>query len=351
MITMKTILTTLVSALLICSNLSFAAGRSKPVVVDTAEIRQLAPTVLYTGISLSKNDIRIAAEIEGRLTAIVEVGTALKKGQAIATLDDVFLQQQREEELATVASEQASVALFKKQVRRYQALLKSNSVARDQLDQTQTSLQIAQSDMRAAQARLMQIEERIKRSKIIAPYDGVVTERTVQIGEWLKTGDTVVRFVDLNSNEIQVYIAAQMIDLIQINSQLEVLLNQQSSSAVVHSIVPASINSSRLFEVRLTPETAIAPGTLVRVRLPFAAARSVVSIHRDALVLRKSSTTVFKVNADNIAEQVVIEIGMGDGDYIEAIGDIAAGDAIVVRGGERLRTGTSVTSTVFKANK
>jgi hypothetical protein len=42
---------------------------------------------------------------------------------------------------------------------------------------------------------------------------------------------------------------------------------------------------------------------------------------------------------------------MGDGDYIEAIGDIAAGDAIVVRGGERLRAGTSVTSTAFKANK
>ena len=348
---MKIILTTLVRTLLICSNLSLAAGRSKPVIVDSAEIRQLAPTVLYTGISLSKNDIRIGAEIEGRLTSIVEVGSVLKQGQAIATLDDIFLQQQKQEELATIASEQASVALFKKQVQRYQALLKSNSIARDQLDQTQASLHISESDLRAAQARLMQIKERIYRSKIIAPYNGVVTERTVQIGEWLKTGDTIVRFIELNNSEIQVYIAAQAINLIQIGSRLEISLNQQSSIAVVSSIVPASINSSRLFEVRLTPETTIPPGTLVRVRLPFAAARSVVSIHRDALVLRKGSTTVFKVNADNIAEQVVVDVGIGDGDYIEVIGDIAAGDAVVVRGGERLRAGTAVSSSRFKQNR
>ena len=348
---MKIILTTLLSVLLMYSPLSVAAGRSKPVVVDTAEIRQLAPTVLYSGISLSKNNIRVAAEIEGRLTAMVDVGTVLKKGQAIARLDDVFLEQQKEEELATIASKQASVSLFKKQQQRYQVLLKSNSVARDQLDQTQASLQIAQSDMRAAQARLMQIEERVKRSKIIAPFNGVVTERTVQIGEWLKTGDTIVRFVDLSSNEIQVYITTQMLNLIQIGSPLQVLQGQTSSTAVVHSIVPASINNSRLFEVRLTPQENIAPGTLVRVRLPFTAARSVVSIHRDALVLRKGSSTVFKVNAENMAEQVSIEVGVGDGDYIEVIGDVAAGDAVVVRGGERLRAGTTVSSTAFKAKK
>ena len=47
----------------------------------------------------------------------------------------------------------------------------------------------------------------------------------------------------------------------------------------------------------------------------------------------------------------MVDVGIGDGDYIEVIGDIAAGDAVVVRGGERLRAGTAVSSSRFKQNR
>ena len=92
----------------------------------------------------------------------------------------------------------------------------------------------------------------------------------------------------------------------------------------------------------MIPDYAAPPGTLVRAVIPTAQARRVISVHRDALVIRRGSLTVFRVNSDNIAEQVSVSVGIGDGDYVEIIGSIEAHDALVTRGGERLRAGESV---------
>ena len=74
---------------------AIAAGRGNPVVVvDTAQNRMLAPTALYSGTVISKNDARLAAEFEGRLTSVADVGTVVSRGDIVATIDDTFLQQQ-----------------------------------------------------------------------------------------------------------------------------------------------------------------------------------------------------------------------------------------------------------------
>ena len=65
-------------------------AREKPVVIDIAELRQLAPTAQYSGSVISKNDVRISAEVEGRLTWVADVGTVVKKGEVLVRLDDIF---------------------------------------------------------------------------------------------------------------------------------------------------------------------------------------------------------------------------------------------------------------------
>ena len=77
---------------------TYARGHTapvKPVVVDIIELRELAPTSLFSGTVISKNDARLAAEVEGRLTWVVDVGTNAEKGDVLATLDDTFLHQER----------------------------------------------------------------------------------------------------------------------------------------------------------------------------------------------------------------------------------------------------------------
>lgn len=330
---------------LISSSTLFAAGppaRTKPVVVDIAQMRELAPTAQYSGSVISKNDARLSSEVEGRLTWVAEIGTTVTQGEIVAKLDDIFLQQQRDEELATIQSEKAKLQLYEKEVARYQRLISQNNVAQNQLDQSISDRAVASSNITAARARLAQIEERIDRSSLRAPFAGVVTERFSQAGEWTQNGSPLVRLIDIDQPEVQVRVPQHIYPLIKIGSRIQINNHNQTMIAVVQTIVPVGTTSSRLFELRLKPEQSLPPGTLVRLSIPTAQSKQVISIHRDALVLRKGSISVFRINEENVAEQVPIEVGIGDGDHIEIIGNIKVNDRVVTRGGERLRPGQTV---------
>lgn len=322
-----------------------AAGRPsqiKPVVVDIAQLRELAPTAQYSGTVISKDDARISSEVEGLLTWAADVGTIVKKGDIIAKLDDVFLQQQRIEEVAIIKSEQAQQNLYEKEVKRFQRLIKQNNVAQNELDQSISDRAIASSNIIAARARLAQIEERISRSNLRAPFAGVISERFAQSGEWAQNGNPLVRLIDFNNSEIQVRVPQTIYSLLTLKNTLSVQSNDQTIDATIETIVPVGTTASRLFELRLTPQQPLPPGTLVRISIPTAKAREVISIHRDALVLRKGSISVFRINTENLSEQINVDVGIGDGEHVELIGNINPGDRIVTRGGERLRPGETV---------
>jgi RND family efflux transporter MFP subunit len=331
--------------LLTCTNTSFSAGRPsqvKPVVVDIAQLRELAPTAEYSGSVISKDDARLSSEVEGRLTWVANVGAQVNKGDVVAKLDDIFLKQQRTEELAIIQSEQARLNLYDKEVKRFQRLIKKNNIAQNELDQSISDRAVASSNIIAARARLAQIDERISRSHLRAPFAGVISERFSQSGEWTQNGNPLVRLIDFNNAEIQVRVPQSIYSLIALNSNLNVHNADQTIKANVQIVVPVGSTTSRLFELRLKPQQPLPPGTLVRVSVPTAKPREVVSIHRDALVLRKGSISVFRINAENISEQIRVEVGIGDGQYVELIGDINPDDRIVTRGGERLRPGETV---------
>jgi hypothetical protein len=76
--------------------------------------------------------------------------------------------------------------------------------------------------------------------------------------------------------------------------------------------------------------------------VPTAKPRKVLAIPRDALVLRRDGTTVYRVDAEGLAQRVPVTTGIAVGPLIEVDG-IQSGDRVVIRGGERLRPGQSVT--------
>jgi multidrug efflux pump subunit AcrA (membrane-fusion protein) len=80
----------------------------------------------------------------------------------------------------------------------------------------------------------------------------------------------------------------------------------------------------------------------VRIGVPTGPAREVIAVPRDALVLRRAGASVFRVVDKSTAERVEISTGIASGNLIEVIGDLKAGEKVVVRGGERLRPGMPV---------
>ena len=313
------------------------------VVVAEAVKEKIAPTALYSATVISRDDANLSAELAGRITWVADVGDRIQMGDPIVKLDDVFIKQQVIEERSIIESEKAKYDLHTKEVKRFTKLLSDNNVARNQLDQAISDEAVARSNMSSARARLAQAEERLRRTNITAPFNGVVLERLLQKGEWANNGDTIIRLVSSSNLEIQTHIPASSLRFVTIGTPLSYVDEVKSGDGIVRALVPVGGDTSRLFELRIsTDNQSLVAGNLLRVAIPTEHAREAILIPRDALVLRREGVYVFRVNKDSIAERVQVKTGISDLERIEVIGDVQASDKVITRGAENLRPGMPV---------
>jgi hypothetical protein len=108
-------------------------------------------------------------------------------------------------------------------------------------------------------------------------------------------------------------------------------------------VVAIGDENSHQFEIRLDLDGEHFPvGQTMRIAIPTSESRAVLTVPRDALVLRPEGQSIFVVDANNQAQQVQVTVGIGQGDQIEILGAVAPGDIVVVRGNERLQPGQAV---------
>ena len=322
---------------------ALAQGGPAPVVVSIASERLLAPVTHYPGTVISRNQARLAAEVEGRLEWVAEVGTVVRRGEIVARLDDVLLEHSLLADQAAVERERARLKYQSAEVARLTPLVTKQSIPQSQLDEAVANSGMTRAEIAAGKARVALARERLKRTKLRAPFDGVITERLLQAGEWAESGAAVVRLVDTSSLEVQTWVPVNALKFVHQGSILTLTGNPRNAVGTVRTIVPVGDNVSRLYELRLSfAEQGWPVGADVRVAVPSAEARKVLTIRRDALVLRREGTTVYRVDAEGLAQRVAVTTGVAVGPFIEVDG-IQAGDRVVIRGGERLRPGQSVT--------
>jgi len=312
--------------------------------VALASVKDMAPVTLVPGTVVSRNDARLSAEVEGRLTRVADVGTPVTEGQVVAEIEDTALRLQMAELEAQVTRAQARLRFLESEEKRFEQLARSNLAAITQFEQTQSDRDVAQGDLEVARARLHQTADQLSRTLIRAPFDGVVVERLMTPGERAVEGSNVVRLVDQKNLEVVTRAPLEYFSFVRKGEPLVLTSNAVTIPAVVRSVVAVGDENTHQFEVRIDLDQGTFPvGQTVRVSIPTSDSRSVLTVPRDALVLRPQGPSVFVIDGDNQARQVSVTVGVGQGDDIAVVGDLAPGDRVVIRGNERLQGGQAVT--------
>lgn len=324
---------------------TLAQGAPPPAAVRVAEARlaQLAPSIQVPGTVVSRNDARLAAEVAGRLTWVAEVGTELAAGEAVARIDDSELRLQQEEFAGVLAAQESRRGFLGREAERLQRLAAENNAAKNRLDEIETELQTATSEIAVARARLAQIELQLERTRVRAPYAGIVTERLRMPGEHTRAGDEVARLVDPASLEVVARAPLSSLGFIAPGHELDFHSTWHAGQGVLRTLVPFGDGRSHMFELRLSiAATPWRVGENVRVSVPSGSPTEVLAVPRDALVLRREGATVFRIDANGSAERVDVLPGLGAGEMVAVSGNLSPGDRVVVRGAERLRAGQPV---------
>lgn len=317
--------------------------RPSPVVVEQAELRQLAPLTWVAGSVVSRNDAELAAEVAGRLLRVADEGTVVAAGATLARLDDDLIRADLAAAEAEVKRARADETFLRKEAERLRSLLQQGGTTQAELDQALARHDVASAAVAAAEARLESVRERLDRSVIKAPFAGVVTARLKRTGEWAAAGDGVVRLAAASDLEIEATAPLALRKHLSVGQRVVLQSDDGNGVGRIRTIVPVADGRSRLLTLRLdVAEGEWTAGQPLRVALPSAKPREVLTVSRDALILRRSGTSLFKVGADNMAQPVPVETGMAAGPYIEVRGPLQPGDRVVIRGNERLRPGQPV---------
>jgi RND family efflux transporter MFP subunit len=335
----------LVLAMILLPVVAAAQGGPPPAAVRVAEaqLAQLSPSIQVPGTVVSRNDARIAAEVGGRLTWIAEIGASVAAGEPVARIDDAELLLQREEFRGTVAGQESRLGFLQREADRLRRLAAENAAARSRLDEVETDLQTATSEIAVARTRLAQVELQLERTRVRAPFAGLVTERLRTPGENTRAGDEVVRLLDPADLEVVARAPLSSLGFLQPGVELQFHSPGHAGQGVILALVPFGDGRSHMFELRLRiPPEPWRVGENVRLSVPTGSPTEVLAVPRDALVLRREGASVFRITENGTAERVEVIAGTGAGELVAVTGRINPGDRVVIRGAERLRAGQPV---------
>ncbi|MEJ2383346.1 MAG: efflux RND transporter periplasmic adaptor subunit [Xanthomonadales bacterium] len=311
--------------------------------VATAEVKDIAPLTLIPGTVISRDDARLSAEVPGRLTEVLDVGTPVSRGDVVARIEDTSLRLQNAELQALVQRAEARLRFLVGEEERFAKLAESNLAAATQLDQTRSDRDVARGDLDVARARLEQNEDRLSRTRIAAPYDGIIVERLMTPGERVVEGDPVVRLVNPENLEVIARAPLEYYGFVKRGQALALHAGERVVTGIVRTVVAVGDLSTHQFELRLDLEGRPFPvGQTLRVAIPVSDSRAALTVPRDALVLRPDGQSVFVIGDDDTARQVPVTVGVGQGPDLEISGAVESGDRVVIRGNERLQAGQAV---------
>jgi RND family efflux transporter MFP subunit len=339
----KTIKASLLVLLVITGPAWSQDDRPALVRVAVASMQDIAPLTLVPGTVVSRNDARLSAEVEGRLISVADVGTVVAAGETVAKIEDTTLRLQQAELQALVTRAEARLRFLENEAKRIDKLAESNLASANELGQTMSDRDVARGDLAVARSRLAQNEDQLARTEILAPFNGMVVERLMTPGERVTDGSNVVRLVDQTHLEVIARAPLKYIQYVQPGQLLDMRAGEQTAFGEVRRVIAVGDENTHQFELRLDLEGNPFPvGQTLRVSIPTSDSREVLTVPRDALVLRPEGQSVFIVDTDNQARQVRVTVGMGKGEHIEVRGTVSPGDRVVIRGNERLRTGQIV---------
>lgn len=333
--------------LAICISLLASEARSAdapavPVVVTMARAEKVGASLQATGTVVSRNDARISGEVGGTLAWIAEPGANVKRGETIARIDGERLALQLRDDEAAVRRLEAQLQLLHTQSARLQTL-GSNVVSQSQLDEAQSRERMAEQEVEQARVARDRARLDLNRASVRAPFAGVVAERLRQSGEFVAGGTPLLRLV--NDRDLEIVARAPMTtaDTVNAGALAQLIDGEKRSSGKVRAVIPVGDERSRMVELRIDlADRSWRVGAPVRVEIAPQSLKAVVTVPRDAVILRQGASYVMRVKADNTAERVAVNIGPGYANNVQIDGLLQAGDRVVIRGGERLEPGQTV---------
>ncbi|MGO9586153.1 MAG: efflux RND transporter periplasmic adaptor subunit [Limisphaerales bacterium] len=299
--------------------------------VQTVENKQRVATEEVVGTVRAKLHSIIEAKISGRIEQMLVVpGQNVKMGELLMQLDAREVPAQLDRALAV--RQQAESDL-----KRATDLIQQKILSQSEYDN-------AQSKFRVADAAAKEAEAMLGYTKVIAPFDGVITRKYADVGDLAAPGKSLLEMEDARDLRLEADVPEAVISHLTLGDKLGVRVSGVTNEleGVVSEIAPSADPNSRTFLVKLDlPATpGLRAGQFGRAAMPVGET-SALRVQASAVVQRGQMELVFVV-VNGHAQLRIVKTGKRIGDEVELVSGVDAGEKVVVDGAANLVDGQPV---------
>lgn len=307
--------------------------------VATVEAVTLRPTPLVESVSavgnfVANESVVLRPEVDGRIVEIAfEEGQRVKKGQLLFRLDaSVYEAQLREA--------QAHLALSTRNYERAKTLNEKGHSSGEILDRSLAEMKIDQASVELNRARH-------DKTRIIAPFDGIIGLRHVSPGDFVEAKNELVTVVSLDPIKVEFRLPERYYRVISEGGTIRAApdaLPGETFEGRIYAIAPTIDLNGRSVAVKATVPNAehrLRPGMFARVSLLVDRRTAALVVPEAAIVQRGDGQYVYRI-VDSKAELTKVRLGLRQTGQVEVVEGVSEGDTIVTAGQIKLRPGSLV---------
>jgi RND family efflux transporter MFP subunit len=283
-----------------------------------------------------------------------DIGSHVAKGDLLAEIDTPEIDAQLSQARADLATAQANLQLAGITAQRYQDLLKSDAVSKQDVDNYNGDYAAKQAMLQSAAANVKRLEDLESFKRVYAPFSGVITRRNVDIGTLINAGNggssTKEMFDLAQTDPLRVFVSAPQTYAPSIHDGMKACLEltefpgHNFCGKVVRSagaVDPAT--RTLLTEVDVpNPSNLLLEGEYAQVHFDAELSGQRLSVPNNALLFRPDGTVVAVVDSNNRIDLRKLAIGNDLGTSVEVLGGISAADAFVINPPDALEQGDRV---------
>jgi RND family efflux transporter MFP subunit len=311
-----------------------------PPTVLVAQPKQGSPVASFVlpGNVTAYTDSPIYAQTSGYLTRwYFDIGARVKKGALLAQIATPAVDQQLAQAEADLNTAQSNASNAHVQADRYTGLVKSDAVSRFDTDTYVNQAATTSSTVRSAEANVKRLRELQSFEKVYAPFDGVVTARTVDTGQLIDTGTGRELFHLQAIQTLRVYTSVPQgySSNVKRGAKIDVTFAEHAGKVFQGTLVRTTdaidpVSRTLLVEIDVDNRGGeLLPGSLAQVHFKTPAAGPTFVIPAAALIFRKEGLSVGVVTGNNIAHLSRVVIGEDDGANVQIVAGLGAGDQVI----------------------
>jgi len=301
------------------------------------------------------NEATVYARSNGYIVRwLRDIGSSVKKGELLAEIAAPEIDQELSQAVAAQQQAASSESLAKSTAERWQSLREKDAVTQQDLDERQSTYLQAQANLASAQANTSRLRNLQGFNKVVAPFDGVVTSRNIDVGDLVDAGNggvgkALFTIAQIDPLRLYVYVPQVYAQQVKVGDLVTVRLPEHEGEEYKGSIARtarAIDTGTRTMQVEIrvpNPKDALIAGAYVQVSLPIKQDGAALLVPTNVLLFRPDGPRVATVDAAGRVRLSAVKLGTDFGSTVAVLSGLKPDDRVVLNPADSLADGDVVT--------